>query len=514
MSKVLMVQGTMSSAGKSLLVAALCRIFYQDGFSVCPFKSQNMSLNSFITDQGLEMGRAQVIQAEAAKIPPMCEMNPILLKPSSDMSSQVIVNGKPLAQMKAREYFAWKTNLWPQILDSYNTLSSMYDIVVVEGAGSPVEINLRENDIVNMGLALKLNAPVLLVGDIDRGGVFAQFVGTEKLLEESERALLKGFVINKMRGDPSLLENGFPLLKKYTDVPVVGTISFMNIHLDDEDSVSSRLSKTNRDLENQKDTLHIAVVKLPHLSNFSDFTAFEDFDNCVVQYATEADMLDGVDCIIIPGTKNTVSDLKYLWTSGFAQKICALNKKSVPVVGICGGFQMLGVSVDDADGFDSGVKNSFEKGLSLLPVQTKFSSEKTCSRVKLTVKEHDGFFAELSLCKSDGYEIHQGVTELCGSGGSYFSELTDIVKMKNKCDGCIRDNVFGTYAHGLFDNMDFTKKFLNILANKKGIRELSSTHKSYASWKNEQYDFLADTVRKNLDMNFVYKIMEEQYGKR
>ena len=329
-----MVQGTMSGVGKSFLVAGLCRIFKQDGYRVAPFKSQNMALNSFITDEGLEMGRAQVMQAEAAGIKPMVCMNPILLKPTDSIGSQVIVNGEVLGQMSAREYFAYKKKLVPCIKDAFKELEKYADIIVIEGAGSPAEINLKENDIVNMGMADIVDAPVLLVGDIDRGGVFAQLLGTIMLLTDAEKKRIKGLIINKFRGDKTILDPGIEMLEEKGRIPVAGVLPYMSVKLEDEDSLSERFDNKKRKV------IDIAIVRFPRISNFTDFNVFEQNENVSLRYVTSCEELEKADMIILPGSKNTIGDLKWMRQNGIEAMVKKMSEK-VPVFGICGGFQML-----------------------------------------------------------------------------------------------------------------------------------------------------------------------------
>lgn len=324
MAKKIMIQGTMSNAGKSLIVAGLCRIFKQDGYRVAPFKSQNMALNSYITGEGLEMGRAQVMQAEAAGIRPQVCMNPILLKPTNDTGSQVIVNGEVLENMKARDYFAYKKKLIPDILKAYQTLEQQADIIVVEGAGSPAEINLKENDIVNMGLAELLDAPVLLVGDIDRGGVFAQLIGTLVLLEEKERERIKGLIINKFRGDVSILDPGIQMLEEKGGIPVTGVVPYMHLVLEDEDSLSDRFT------DHEEKAVDIAVIRFPRISNFTDFMVFESIEGVSVRYIDTPEKLHHPDMIILPGSKNTMGDLKWMRQNGWRLPSKSMRKIGMP----------------------------------------------------------------------------------------------------------------------------------------------------------------------------------------
>ena len=567
----IMVQGTMSSAGKSFLVAGLCRIFKQDGFSVAPFKSQNMALNSFVTNEGLEMGRAQVMQAEAAGVEPSVLMNPILLKPNSDTGSQVIVNGEVLGDMGAKDYFAYKKNLVPHIMKAYNQLASEHQIIVIEGAGSPAEINLKENDIVNMGMAKMADSPVILVADIDRGGVFAQILGTIDLLTPEERNRVKGFVINKFRGDKSILDSGIRMLEEKTGIPCVGTLPYMKIQLDDEDSLSTNLHILTQ-FRDKKDEIQLAVVRLPHISNFTDFIPLQNLTNVNLYYVSDAKDFGTPDGIIIPGTKNTPDDLQWLKDSGLAELIQSEAKKGTPVVGICGGFQMLGEKLETESGkrkAESGVmdreavsaEESFasggvSSGLSLLPVSTVFSSQKTRTRVTgkvLKVEsgsvsgevvpigeglfsgvvsvDGESIFSSLAGLPVSGYEIHMGQTEFAsGADKAYFSQITDSVSGETKFDGAVSGNVFGTYIHGLFDESEFCQKFVEILAKKKGIPTgkwsqifnagaksssdmkkssdgIKMSSRSIQDFKESQYNLLAETLRKHLDMKKIYEIM-------
>ena len=396
MAKKIMIQGTMSNAGKSLIVAGLCRIFKQDGYRVAPFKSQNMALNSYITGEGLEMGRAQVMQAEAAGIRPQVCMNPILLKPTNDTGSQVIVNGEVLENMKARDYFAYKKKLIPDILKAYHTLEQQADIIVIEGAGSPAEINLKENDIVNMGLAELLDAPVLLVGDIDRGGVFAQLIGTLVLLEEKERERIKGLIINKFRGDVSILDPGIKMLEEKGGIPVTGVVPYMHLVLEDEDSLSDRFT------DHEEKAVDIAVIRFPRISNFTDFMVFESIEGVSVRYIDTPEKLHHPDMIILPGSKNTMGDLKWMRQNGLeaAIKKHAQNRDAV-IFGICGGYQMLGECITDPYGVEEG---GMLRGMELLPLETEMEQEKTRTQVDGTFEELTGVLSVLSGVKlTDSY---------------------------------------------------------------------------------------------------------------
>lgn len=500
MAKVIMVQGTMSNAGKSLLVAGLCRILKQDGYKVAPFKSQNMALNSYITADGLEMGRAQVMQAEAAGVKPQVEMNPILLKPTSDMGSQVIVNGKAIGNMPAREYFKYKEKLIPDILKAYQTLSEAFDIIVIEGAGSPAEINLKKQDIVNMGLAKMVDAPVLLVGDIDRGGVFAQLYGTVELLEEEERARIKGLIINKFRGDKSILDPGIEMLEEKCKLPVVGVIPYMHVDIDDEDSLSERLCNADGIAP-----IDIAVIRLPHISNFTDFNCFERMSQVSLRYVERKEHLGNPDLIILPGTKNTLSDLKWLKESGFAALLQKAAKKNIPIWGICGGYQMLGQEISDPLSLEEG---GTQEGLGLLPISTLFCEEKTMTQVKGSFEQIEGVFSDLTGKEFQGYEIHMGVT---GTAGPSLLAITDALSEKGsarKQDGCRKQEVYGCYIHGIFDEPQICQTIVEALAEKKGITLEETPAISLEDYKQAQYDLLAEGVRNHINMEQIYQMME------
>ncbi len=491
MAKCIMVQGTMSGAGKSLLVTALCRIFRQDGLRVAPFKSQNMALNSYITRDGLEMGRAQVAQAEAAGREPDVRMNPILLKPSSDTGSQLIVNGRVRGQYAARDYFAMKKTLIPDILQAYHSLAAENDVIVIEGAGSPTEINLKADDIVNMGLAAMVHAPVLLVGDIDRGGVFAQLYGTIALLEEAERARIVGTVINKFRGDVSLLEPGLQMLREKTGIPVLGVVPYGRWDIDDEDSLAPRLAHTRAERP-----VDMAVIRLPHISNFTDFAPLESHPALGVRYVSAAQQLGTPDLVILPGTKSTVDDLLWLRSSGLEAAILKLAAGDTPLLGVCGGYQMLGNTICDPEGVET---KGTVAGLGLLPCDTVFSPQKTRTRMQARVLAQPFTGAEL-----DGYEIHMGRTKR--TGGEPFCRLHTGAE-----DGAVQDNVFGTYLHGLFDSGSLTDRLAAWLLAKKGLPADHFHMPDHTAYKEEQYDQLAAGVRAALDMKAIYRAMEDYH---
>lgn len=495
-----MVQGTMSSAGKSFLVAGLCRIFKQDGYKVAPFKSQNMALNSYITKEGLEMGRAQVMQAEAAGVEPSVKMNPILLKPTTDVGSQVIVNGEVLGNMKAIEYFKYKKKLIPDIMKAFSDLSEEYDIIVLEGAGSPAEINLKSEDIVNMGMAKLAKAPVLLAGDIDRGGVFAQLVGTTILLEEEERNMVKGLIVNKFRGDKKILDPGVTMLEEKTGIPVVGVVPFMHVDVDDEDSLSERLNN-----KSEVAAVDIAVIHLPRISNFTDFNRLSSVDEVSLRYVKSAAELRNPDMIILPGTKSTIEDILWLRQNGLETAVCKAAAGGTLIFGVCGGFQMLGKTLSDPEGVESGSKETI-RGLGLLPADTVFQEAKVRTLVKGEFGNLSGEYAALSGLKLEGYEIHMGTTTL-ESSLSEFTKLSD--GREEKLDGACYGNVCGTYVHGVFDKEEALKGIMGILFRKKGLDESKLPDFSLAAYKEAQYDLMAENLRASLDMKRIYEILEE-----
>jgi len=497
----LMIQGTASSVGKSLLCAAFCRILKQDGFNPAPFKSQNMALNSYVTRDGFEMGRAQVMQAEASGIEPRVEMNPVLLKPTSDQGSQVIVMGRPHGNMAAMEYIKWKEELLPVIDKAFAALAADHDVIVIEGAGSPAEINLRENDLVNMGLACRLQAPVLLAGDIDRGGVFASLYGTIALLQPEEQALIKGVIINKFRGDRKVLEPGLKQLEDLINKPVLGVVPFMRLNLDDEDSVTDRfISKLSGK------ALKVQVVLLPRISNFTDFNPLELFDDLSLSYIREPQELDSPDLLIFPGSKNTIEDLLHLRDAGWDGPLNDYVSKGGLLMGICGGFQMLGQKICDPHGVESAAPEV--PGFGFLEVETIMEKEKSTRQVEAFWCYRDnGYFAGMAEKEPlTGYEIHMGRTD-------YHSALHPVfLKGTGQWEGAVNEsgNVFGTYLHGIFDNLAWTNKLLNNLRKRRGLPELINLlPASYREYKEKEYDALAATVRENLDIDAIYRIIKK-----
>lgn len=485
MAKNIMIQGTMSNAGKSLICAGLCRIFKQDGYRVAPFKSQNMALNSFITEAGGEMGRAQVVQAEAAGIAPDVRMNPILLKPTTDVGSQVIVNGVVQGNMRAMEYYKHKRDYIPAILEAYHSLEAENDIIVIEGAGSPAEINLKQDDIVNMGLAKLVDAPVLLVGDIDRGGVFAQLYGTVALLEEEERARIKGTVVNKFRGDRKILEPGIQILEDLCGVPVAGVIDYIYADIDDEDSLTERFQRSN-----ERKLLDIAVIKLPRISNFTDFSPFEHYENVSLRYVDRPEELYKPDMILLPGTKSTISDLKWLRQSGLEAAIHKAASAGTLVFGICGGYQMLGRSVSDPEEVEAAGVTEIA-GMGLLPIETVFHGEKIQTQRKGTFESVEGLLAPLNGMAYEGYEIHMGQS----------GQQRPIVNA---------GTVYGSYVHGLFDAPGVVDTILKVLCEQKGVAFEKLGCFDRKAYKEQQYDLLADAIRNGMDMELVYRILNRK----
>ena len=486
MAKNIMIQGTMSNAGKSLLCAGLCRILRQDGYRVAPFKSQNMALNSFITKDGGEMGRAQVVQAEAAGIEPDVRMNPILLKPTTDVGSQVIIAGQVQGNMRAMEYYRRKREYIPAILEAYNSLASEYDIIVIEGAGSPAEINLKQEDIVNMGLAKLVDAPVLLVGDIDRGGVFAQLYGTVALLEEDEQKRIKGTVVNKFRGDRSILEPGIRILEELCGVPVAGVIPYTHVDIDDEDSLTERFARTT-----ERKLLDIAVIRLPRISNFTDFAPFERYANVSLRYVERVADLHSPDMILIPGTKSTIADLKWLRQSGLEAAILKAASAGTLIFGICGGYQMLGRTVSDPEQVEAAGTTEIQ-GLGLLDMDTVFLGEKVQTQVAGTFDGVTGLLSGLNGMDYTGYEIHMGCSQ----------------EKKPPLQG--RSNVYGSYIHGVFDAPGVSDGILKALCAKKGLDFSALGTFDLQEYKERQYNMLADAVRGGLDMELVYRVINRE----
>lgn len=495
MAKI-MVQGTASSVGKSILVTALCRIFKQDGYSVCPFKSQNMSLNSYITMDGKEMGRAQVLQAYAAGLEPEVFMNPILLKPSSDQKCQIVVNGKVFGNSTAMEYHNMKIEFRDMLKEQFEELEKKFEIIVLEGAGSPAEINLRDRDIVNMGMAELIDAPVILAGDIDKGGVFASLAGTMLLLNADEKKRVKATIINKFRGDIEILKPGLTMLEDIIHIPCAGVVPYFRLDLEDEDGTVDFNKKITAPID-------VAVIWLPHISNFTDVDALKTEDDVSVRFVTTKEELGNPDLLIIPGTKNTIEDLITLKASGLADAIIKYSMGG-KILGICGGYQMLGNSLNDPEGVESNLKKT--EGLKLLDIDTVFEGEKITTRVKAHSDNLDvdvyGYEIHMGICKYGHkakplFEIYEKSSDSSSLEGVHISSL----------DGAIneRGNVMGTYIHGILDGVEFREHLVNTLRIKKAMKPKKS--KVYESLREVEIDKLADIVRDSLDMDSIYKIM-------
>lgn len=509
MAKPIMIQGTMSNAGKSILTGGLLRVLKQDGVKAAPFKSQNMALNSFITMEGLEMGRAQVMQAEAAMIEPSVRMNPILLKPTNDTGSQVIVNGEVTGVMSATEYFRKKREYIPAILEAYHSLAAEYDVIVIEGAGSPAEINLKKDDIVNMGMAAMVDAPVLLAGDIDRGGVFAQIVGTIVLLEEEEKRRIKGTIINKFRGDKEILRPGLRMLEEKTKIPVCGVVPYFHLDIDDEDSLTERFSE-----KGGPGLIDIAVIRLPRISNFTDFAALEYRKEISLRYVDAPGNFGEPDAVLIPGSKNTIQDLLWMRQNGLEGKIIRHAKKGKLVFGICGGYQMLGESIYDPEGVE---QKGEIRGMGLLPVRTVFETAKTRTRVEGRFLKMEGILKEMADVPVEGYEIHMGTTEFVNKAAAPLVNLVYEADTavsgggegKTRADGAQSGNVYGCYVHGIFDSPEAAKGISAALLKWKGYDADMAETMDLKAYKETQYDLLADIIRDNLDMKRIYEIIEK-----
>jgi adenosylcobyric acid synthase len=497
-AKTLQICGTGSGVGKSVMVSALCRIFLQDGYRVCPFKAQNMALNSFVTKESGEIGRAQAVQAQACRIEPNTDMNPILIKPTADVKAQIIVQGKPIGNMNAQNYIRYKSRLTATVKESFRKLAGEYEIVVMEGAGSPAEINLKSHDIVNLKMASYAKAPVILVGDIDKGGVFAWFVGTLELLSKKERRMIRGFIINKFRGDKALLNPGIDFLERKTGIKVLGVIPYYkDIFIPEEDSVPLD-SFTRKGVKNQH-KLNINVIYLPHISNFTDFDALEREADVNLRYIGRATELDNPDIIIIPGTKNSYADLAYLKKSGLSQKLLTIigNNPKTLLIGICGGFQMLGEKIYDSIGIES--KQREVSGLGLLEMVTDFKKEKVLSQVK--AKEIS------SGLQVSGYEIHHGRTRILKKYKPVFKIVERQGKKAEDFDGAAvieNGSIWGTYIHGIFDADIFRRDFLNRIRLRKGWPQLL---KAATFNVDREIDKLAKLVRENIDIKLLYKIL-------
>ncbi len=493
MAKTLMIQGTCSDAGKSTIVAALCRIYKRRGFRVAPFKSQNMALNSFVTPEGYEIGRAQAVQAQAAGRAPHIDMNPVLLKPEGNSRSQVVLMGKPWKTLEAGDYYETREPLWKEVTAAMDRLCEDNDIVIAEGAGSPAEINLTAHEIVNMAVARYLKAPVLLAGDIDRGGVFASLYGTLELVNE-DRNLIKGFLINKFRGDQSLLMPGVDMLtKKCGGVPTLGIIPYIpEIYLAREDSV---FIETNRTW-GEEQGLDIGVIQFPRLSNYDDLDPFRNDKGVKVRFIRSLQEIGRPSALILPGSKTTMSDLRWLKETGLFDAILKLAGKGIPVAGICGGYQMMGEKVQDKEGQEGSVGE--ERGLGLLPVLTVFSKEKTTIQTEGVIQGSRGFFRNLEGTTLKGYEIHMGESSLTGEAAPLYR------KLDGTSDGAVSPDGrhWGSYMHGIFDSPSFRHAFLMSLG-----WEPSEPGEAEEVLREKEFERIADVVESALDMKALNRLM-------
>lgn len=498
MHKKIMVQGTGSSVGKSIITAGLCRVFAQDGYKVSPFKSQNMALNSFVDIEGLEMGRAQVVQAEASMEIPRAFMNPILLKPNSDNNSQLIIEGKPVKNTSAQDYFANSNFLKEVALRNYKKIEENFDIGVLEGGGSPAEINLREYDCVNMGMAELIDAPVILVGNIEIGGVFASLYGTIALLDERDRKRIKGLIINKFRGDAELLKPGIDMLmnrlkSEGLDIKFLGVVPYEKLEIEEEDILAKKINEhTKKDGD-----IKISVIRTEKMSNYTDFDALNQYPDVALNYIFNVEELGDEDIIILPGSKNTISDLEKLKENGIYEKIKELHSKGTIVVGICGGFQMLGREIYDPHHIEGEKEKT--QGFGFLDTVTTMEKIKFTEQVERVLCDdlRNTMIEGCENLKVRGYEIHQGITT--GNEKNLVQEQEFILTAK--------ENVFATYIHGIFDNGEFTRRFLNRVREKKGLKPLEERF-SFAEFKENEYNKLAKLLRENLDIKGIYEIME------
>jgi len=499
----LMIQGTSSNVGKSVLAAAFCRIFYQEGYQVVPFKAQNMALNSYITRTGGEMGRAQVVQAQAAGLEPDVRMNPILLKPTGPSGSQVIVMGEAQGTISALKYHGeYQKRTWPVVKKAIHELLNAYEIVIIEGAGSPAEVNLKQNDIVNMRVAMEAQAPVLLVADIDRGGALASVVGTLELLEPEERQLIRGIVLNKFRGDIKLLQPALDFLQEKTGIPVVGVVPYYDqFKIPEEDSVVLEEQKSKQSkIKRQDKVLDVVVIRLPYLSNFTDFDALEDEPDVNLRYVRELADLGQPDCIIIPGSKNTLWDLKFLWESGIAQRIITLWQENTPIIGICGGYQILGRMIRDPFHTESDLE--YLEGLGILPLETEFALEKHTVQCRGRVIGNGLFLGKCQGSEITGYEIHMGRSN---TEGEHLFQIQAQGKIYE--DGLIAGSALGTYLHGLFDNDPLRTALLEYLWQRRGQKRTVKSTLSQAALREQAFNELADWVRNSVDMEKIRSIM-------
>lgn len=506
-ARALMILGTGSHVGKSLMTAALCRIFKQEGFRVAPFKAQNMALNSAATPEGLEIGRAQAMQAEAAGIAPSVHMNPVLIKPSSDTGAQYVVQGKFWKNLTAADYFNHRvTELFPLVVESYRKLAAEHDIIILEGAGSPAEINLKDRDIVNLRMAEAANAACLLIGDIDRGGVFASLYGTLALLEDDERAMIRGWLVNKFRGDESLLTPGISMFEKRIGKPCAGVVHYLHdVGLDEEDGVALEDRQTparawlGEDITPNR-SLRVGVIALPYLSNFTDFDALEAEPSVALAYLNHADEVAQADLLVIPGTKQTIHDLRWLQENRFIEAIHAHAERHKPLLGVCGGMQMLGIEITDDGGFEGGGSS---KGLGLLPIRTRLAGEKITRRAEARLLHPLLFGRQVSITQTRGYEIHLGATE-------YEADATPLLQLRREgsasfiADGAMNPDgrIIGTYLHGVFDDDAFRHSFVEAARSDCQLVPPQS-HSNFLVEREARFDRLAEHVRGAIDLKMI-----------
>ena len=496
MSKSVMLLGTASSVGKSTISTAICRYFKNKGLNVAPFKALNISLNSYVTEEGLEMGRAQVVQADACEIKPRAFMNPVLLKPSGNMKTQVIVNGRVKCNIDSYKYKELNKGLKEVVKDTYKKISKEYDLIVLEGSGSCAEINLRESDIANMYMAKASNSPVILVADIDRGGVFASVVGTIMLLEEEERNRVKGVIINKFRGDMESFKPAMKDLEKIINIPVLGAMPYFNLDIEDEDSVTERIFNKSKNIIG----LEVVVIRLPYMSNFTDFNSLSRLENVSIRYVDTLNEIGNPHLLILPGSKNTIEDIRFLKEKGLYNEIVNLEKSGTTILGICGGYQMMGTIIKDDFGVE-GEKRS-ESGFGFLPIVTNFNKDKITKQASGRIVSN--IIAGINNIEVSGYEIHNGET-LVTNESNIFIELTN-----GEIAGAINDkgNVMGTYLHGIFDNGDFVKYFIKSLLVKNNISDNCGKITSYKEYKLKELDKLSKLLEENINMEKVKEFLK------
>lgn len=489
MGKSLMILGTASSVGKSLITTGLCRLFYRRGYRVTPFKSQNLSLNSYITADGGEMGRAQVVQAEASGREPDVRMNPILIKPGE--KTQIIFSGKVVERKDAEEYKSFRPKLKMMLKEIYTSLEKESDLLFLEGAGSPAEINLREGDMVNMGMAEISDSPVVIVGDIERGGVFASIYGTVTLLSPEDRRRVKGFIINKFHGDPSLIQSGIEKLEQLLGIPSLGVLPWSDIHIEEEDTLTDTFPK-NRN----RGVIEIAVLKYPYISNFTDVTILDQLEDVSLRYVKPGESIGSADIIILPGSKSVIADLKVLKASSWDSEILELEKSGSTIIGICGGYQMLGQSIEDPYAIEG--SDSHITGLGLLNIKTTISLKKRTRLSRGRISTNSNEWSCLNNLEVEGYELHMGVTE---------SNEEGFITLEDGIDGVLKDSIIGTYFHGIFDNTLFTNALIEKIKGELGVRT-PTIPLDYRQFKEDEYNRLADLLESNLDISRIETIIK------